>query len=118
MISITLEPENGIPTILLIENSWKNSPNQELPEGKSWIKVEGTLGTYKVRLRKVNGSKEYHLTYTRRRSKEETTILPVRFPHDSFYYALKTQIEGEIPEYCKFNFGLKVLDLIEKSLIQ
>ena len=35
LISITLEPENGIPTILLIENSWKNSPNQELPEGKN-----------------------------------------------------------------------------------
>jgi len=119
LINIILSSRDNTITNLLIENSWKNNSNIKSPQGRSWIRVEGTLGSYMIEIIKNKSSKEYHLTYNQRRGISQTEILPIQFPHDSFYYGLKTIFESEIlPEYCTFDFGLNILKIINKILKQ
>lgn len=121
LISLLLTSQKKITTNILIENSWRNNPDMNSPNGRSWVKVEGTLGSYLIELIKCRDYKEYHLTYNPRRGLSEIEIIPIQFPHDSFYYGLKTILESDkssLPEYCTFDFGLKILKIIDEAMGQ
>jgi len=118
LVSIVLGEEGHIPTTLLVENSWLNSPDQDSPSGKSWIRVEGTEGSCVMEIKKIGSERVYNLTTSLRRDTPICEVFRPHFPHDSFFYGLDTILrtwsDKIPPKQSTFSFGLKILKIIHQ----
>jgi predicted dehydrogenase len=112
---LVLSNASGNIISAVIENSWECNGKLDTEGGKYCVIIEGIRGTFEIRLMKVEGKKVYRVTKKMNREDPQIEIVPVLFPHDSYYFAVKEAMLMNNTRFKPFvdpKFGLYVMETI------